>query len=57
MLKYVVVKLDEGDMELLEQNAIGVWSLNSAFHPSDRTQAANELASSFVHQYFADYLK
>ena len=45
------------DMELLEQNAIGVWSLNSAFHPSDRTQAANELASSFVHQYFADYLK
>lgn len=57
MLKYVVIKLDEGDMELLEQNAIGVWSLNSAFHPSDRTQAANELASSFVHQYFADYLK
>lgn len=39
-------------MELLEQNAIGVWSLNSAFHPSDRTQAANELGQQLCPSIF-----
>lgn len=56
-LKYIVIKLDEGDMELLEQNGIGAWDIKNTFGPSGRTEAGNQLASDFIYQYFADYLK
>ena len=44
-------------MELLQQNCIGVLDRDMTYHPSQRTIAENQLASDFVHKYFADYLK
>lgn len=57
LLKYVVIKLEPGDMELLQQNCIGVLDNDMTYHPSRRTVAGNQLASDFVHKYFAEYLK
>lgn len=57
LLKYVVIKLDPGDMELLNQNGIGGTDSNFTYHPSGRTPEANQRASDFMHSSFASYLE
>ena len=57
LLKYVVIKLEPGDMELLQQNCIGELDRDMTYHPSQRTVAENQMASDFVYKYFAEYLK
>lgn len=57
MLKYVVIKLDPGDMDLLQENGIGAWDKDSTYHPTGRTDTRNQLASDFIYKHFADYLK